>query len=377
MKYFSATIQYLKKHLWAATIILIIPSVFACVFALPFNEVAFIAEFDYRPFGQTFKLIFDESWRNFWPVIVVTFLQIVCCSFLISVTDRHLRTGTLFLKSPMRMINYSIFPVTVSVILMCAVSVLFRLILLGMVSLVQAIGVTTGLPIAAATVIISIIAFLLFAAHVIATLPMIYWPPIMFLYGYRFRDAAAASFKMISGRSSKLFVGLFIPMLIGAIIQTIVAFCNLPVWAAAIIGFFVFLIVNGYTTVYAVVSFYELGDLERRDFKPYEKYMSITSPSERVAPQPVVAITESDKDLNNTDKPDKSDNASKSTPRVAAKTKNKANGSTASTGASGRGKNTKSAGRNVKSKSAKTENPHEAAGDDNTVIDGGGGEHVV
>ena len=100
-------------------------------------------------------------------------------------------------------------------------------------------------------------------------LPMLMWAPIMFIYGYKFRDAAAMSFKLISGK--KLFWSLFLPMLICAGIQLLVGFLQVHAAIAVAVNFAVFLFTNVYTTVFTMIAFYEISGLDRRDIEPYKR----------------------------------------------------------------------------------------------------------
>lgn len=247
------------------------PSAFACFFSTPYWEVAFVTGFDYKPYvpiSETFSLIFGDSWQYVWPVVVISILQIVASSIVMSAIDRHFRTGRLSLKSPGRLLNYSIFAIAVGVIAMCVVSVIERFVLFGITILLQTVFLAAGVSVGAALSVISIAAALLFVLHVIIITPILYWSPVMFVYGYRFRDAAAASIKLISGK--RLFSGIVVPLIPCAGIELLVGFLNAPIWALWLTGFLLFLFTNLYITVYVIISFYHISDLARRDVISYE-----------------------------------------------------------------------------------------------------------
>lgn len=250
---------------------MIVPSIAACFLSTPYWEVAFVAGFDYLPYrsaSQTFRLLFGDSWQYLWPVIVVAVLQVIAAALVMSATDKHFRTGKLSLRSPWRLINNSVYPIAVGVVIMSVASVILRFLLFGLVSLVQATAGAMALSSGAALATISVVAVAMFVFHVLLITPMLYWAPIMFIYGYKFRDAAALSFKLISGK--RLFAGLLMPMLICAGLQLLIGFLQAHAAVRCAVGFFVFLFTNVYVTAYTMVTFYSVSDLDRRDIKPYQ-----------------------------------------------------------------------------------------------------------
>lgn len=250
---------------------MIVPSIAACFLYTPYWEVAFVAGFDYLPYrsaSQTFRLLFGDSWQYLWPVIVVAVMQVIAAALVMSATDKHFRTGKLSLRSPWRLINNSVYPIAVGVVIMSVASVILRFLLFGLVSLVQATASAMSLSSGAALATISVVAVAIFVFHVLLITPMLYWAPIMFIYGYKFRDAAALSFKLISGK--RLFAGLLLPMLICAGLQLLIGFLQAHIAVRCAVGFFVFLFTNVYVTTYTMVTFYSVSDLDRRDIKPYQ-----------------------------------------------------------------------------------------------------------
>ena len=265
------TFSYLKKIWWMPLVVMIIPSVVACLLSTPYWEVAFVAAFDYQPYlsaSQTFHLMFGDSWQYLWPVVVVAVLQVCGTALIMSAVSRHFRTGKMSLRSLWSMINNSIFPIAVGVAIMSAMSIIWRFLLFGLVTLVQVIAQAASFPTGAALAIIAAVAVAMFVLHVIIITPMLFWAPIMFLYGYRFRDAAAMSFKIIAGR--KLFIDLILPMLFCVGIQLLIGFLHLHVVIACVVGCITFLFTNIYASVFTMVTFYNISELERRDIKPYQ-----------------------------------------------------------------------------------------------------------
>ncbi len=274
MKYLSQTFSYLRKNFLLPTLVMIVPAVVACFLSTPYWEVSFASAFNYdmyRSAGETFRILFGDSWQYFWPVIVIAVFQVVGASLVMSAIDRHFRTGRLSLRNPLRLLNNSIAPMAIGVIVMSVFSIIWRFVLFGLVSLAQGIGSAAHLPQLATLSVISIIAIGMFILHVLIFCPMLYWAPIMFIYGHRFRDAAAASFKLISSKKqfSRLFWQLVIPLLPCAVIQMTLGYVGVPLWAMRLSGFFVFLYTNVYVTVYAILTFYRISDLDRRDVKFY------------------------------------------------------------------------------------------------------------
>ena len=263
MRYVGQTFSYLKKNFWLPTVAMLIPSVLACFLSTPYWEVSFVAAFDYEPYisaAQTFEILFGDSWQYVWPVIVIAVTQTFAAALIMSTIDRHFRTGKLSLSSPWRMINNSIFPIAIGIVVMSVLSIVWRVLLFGLVMLVQVSASAMGLPAYAALAAISVVSIALFILHVIIITPMLFWAPIMFIYGYRFRDAAAASFKLISGK--KIFRSMFLPILICAVVQLLMGYLQVHYAIAVAVNFAVFLFTNGYITVFTMLTFY--------DIKPYQ-----------------------------------------------------------------------------------------------------------
>ncbi len=331
MKYVAATFSYLKKHFWLPLAVMIVPSVIACFLYSPYWEVSFVSAYDYYPYvpiKQSFRIIFGDPWLYLWPVIVIGIFQVVGAALITSAIGTHLRTGKLSLKHPFRMVNTAIFPTALCVAIMCAVSILWRFILFGLTTLVCVIGNAAGLPAGATLAVIAVIACVMFFFHVLIITPMLYWSPIMAFYGYGFRDAAAASFKLISGK--KVFGGLFFPMLLCAAIQLLIGFLNVHVWITWVMDAVIFLVTNAYVPVYVVISFYKISGLDRRDVLPYE--LSLPSPVRQTATtaakasgatEPKADESESETPKNKTDNKNKADKHSdKKTAEKGARAKN-------------------------------------------------------
>lgn len=247
-----------------------VPSVAACFLSTPYWEVSFVTGYGFDPFisfGELFGMVFDDYWKYVWPVVLISALQIVASSLIMSAIDRHFRTGKMSLKSPFRLMNMSIVPILLGVLVMCAVGIVWRFVLYGLVSLAQTISAAASFSSTATLVIITVIALVLFYLHVMIIVPMLYWAPLMFVYGYGLRDAASYSFKMIGGK--KVFAGLVIPMFLCAGIQLLTGFLGAHVAVANVVDFVVYLFTNTYVTVYVIVSFYNISELDRRDVVIY------------------------------------------------------------------------------------------------------------
>lgn len=270
MKYLKKTFSYLKKNFWLPVAVMIAPAVVACFLSTPYWEVSFVSAFDMSNMSvkATGHIMFGDSWQFIWPVVVIAVFQIAGTTLIMSAVDKHFKTGKLSLRMPLRLINNTVFPITAGVVVMCAFSILWRLAEFGLTSLAQVVcGAFDFVP-QATVAVIGILVVVLFFFHVLITTPMLFWAPTMFIYGYGFRDAAATSFKMISGK--KVFRGLFVPLSVCAAVQMLVGFLNPYYAVACVVNFIVFLATNVFVPVYVMVSFYEISGLDRRDVKPYE-----------------------------------------------------------------------------------------------------------
>ena len=290
------------------------PAIVACFIYSPYDELTFIASMDYkayRPISQTFNIMFGESWKFVWPVVLIGILQVVASSLIMSAVDRHFRTGKLSLRSPIRLLNYSIAPIAISVAVMCVTAVILRFALFGLVTLVQVSFRAMGANESFAFAVICVLAVAVFIAHIVIITPMLFWAPSMFIYGYKFRDAAASSIKLMSGK--KMYRGLVFPLLILAVVQLIFAFLDLHVSVTYIVGFVIFLVTNVYVVAYVIVSFYKISGLDRRDIMPYRVPLPPAPPQPE--PEPASAPTDKPKksEKSPADKPKKADKKSDST----------------------------------------------------------------
>ena len=168
MKFVAPTFAYLKKSGWLPLLVMLVPATVACFIYSPYDELTFIASFDYKayiPIGRTFNLMFGESWKFVWPVVVIGVFQVVASSLAMSAIDRHFRTGKLSLRSPARLLNYSIFPLAVCVAIMCVTAIVLRFVLFGLVSLVQVSFKAMGVNESVAFAVICVLAVAVFIVH--------------------------------------------------------------------------------------------------------------------------------------------------------------------------------------------------------------------
>ncbi len=212
--------------------------------------------------------MFGDSWQYIWPVVVIAVCQIVGTTLIMSAIDKHFKTGKLSIRMPLRLVNNTVFPIAAGVVVMSVISILWRFAEFGLVSLVQVVCEAFDFVPQATVALIGILAVVLFFFHVLIIMPILFWAPTMFVYGYGFRDAAATSFKLISGK--KVFRGLFVPLVACVAVQMLVGFLNPYYAVACVVGFIVFLATNVFVPVYVMVSFYGISELDRRDLKPYE-----------------------------------------------------------------------------------------------------------
>ncbi len=270
VKYLAQTFSYLKKSFWLPLVAMVIPAVLACFLSTPYWEVSCVAAFDYNPYrsaSETFGILFGDSWMFVWPVVLIAAFQILGAAIVIAAVDMHFRTGRLTVRSPLRHINNTVAPIAIGVAVMSVFSILWRFLLFGLVMLVQACCGGMGFPAGVTLAVISVITVGMFVLHVLIITPVLFWAPIMIVYGYKFRDAAAMSYKLLAGKH--VFVGLFLPLLLCAGLQLLVGLLQAHSAISITTSFVIFLFTNAYATVYTMVAFYTISELDRRDLKPY------------------------------------------------------------------------------------------------------------
>ncbi|MCH5351168.1 MAG: hypothetical protein J1F39_04285, partial [Clostridiales bacterium] len=262
------------------------------------------------------------------------------------------------------------------VLIMSVVSVVYRFVLYGLVALVQWISDAAHFVPIATQIVITVVAVGIFILHVLTIVPILYWAPMMFVYGYGLRDAAAYSFKMIGGK--KVGRGIMLPLVICAGIQLLVGFTGAHNVVVTIVDFVVYLFTNMYVTVYVIVSFYHVSELDRRDVVVY---MPIVTEPVKPEPKP-----DKPKDREDKDEPKEGDESAREadgqnndkkavkTPKTQAKGKaNKANKATGKKPAA----NPSNGGKKNKSKSETASSGGEVARENNAEAEEREGGDVV
>ena len=95
-----------------------------------------------------------------------------------------------------------------------------------------------------------------------------YWTPMMVIYGFSFRDAAAASIRLLDGNMFGILCGLILPFVIVAVLQN--AFCFIPNAVVLIVlAVLLYLFLIMYVMSFIMVSMFGLSKMERRDEKSF------------------------------------------------------------------------------------------------------------
>ena len=180
--------------------------------------------------------------------------------------EKHFRSGKLMLKEPLKQINNYMLPVLVTFILLSLILALYGALQTGMVTLLHFIISGRGYPSALNLVIAGILSLALFVLSMWAACSSMYWTPMMVIYGYSFRDAAAASYRLLDGKIFRTMCGLLVPFLIVAVLQTVFSFIN-NVYVSAALAVFLYLFLIVYVVSYVMISMFALSGMERRDVK--------------------------------------------------------------------------------------------------------------
>lgn len=273
MGYIGKTFKYLKKSGWLIALIMLVPSIVAGLLSTPFWELTFVPTIMNQPNGHRaialFFVLFGDSWKNAWPVIVITTVSILFFSFAFAVISRHFRTGRLSVSRPFKSINLFLAPVSINVLIISLLSIAWRFVVYGIMSLVRVICFSLYASSTTVYILLVFFALVLFVVHIFMLAPMLTWAPLMTEFGYSFRDAASASFRMLGKNAGKLFIGLLLPLLIPLLATVLLEIFAVAEWIKIIVFCVIYLLIYTYICAYIMVATFDVYQLERRDVPKY------------------------------------------------------------------------------------------------------------
>ena len=272
MAYVKKTFKYMLKAFWALALVCLPAALALGVFTKPMASLSYIGEYassDIKGFADIFWLIFNKYATKYVYPIVLIFVALVFSSALsLSVIEKHFRVGKLMLRAPLGQINNYFLPVVISYTILALIMALYGIIQTGLVALLHVLLSGWGQPTVFNAVIAAILSLGLFVLSMWAACSAMYWTPIMVIYGFSFRDAAAASIRLLDGNMFGILCGLILPFVIVAVLQN--AFCFIPNAVVLIVlAVLLYLFLIMYVMSFIMVSMFGLSKMERRDEKSF------------------------------------------------------------------------------------------------------------
>lgn len=240
------------------------------IFTKPMGSLSYLAAYSQtavRGFPDMFWLIFNRyATKYVYPLVLILSSLVFCTSLCLSIIEKHFRVGKLLLVSPLKQINIYFLPVALSFILLSLILALYGMVQTGVLTLLHGLISGWGYPSVLNLILAAVISLALFVLFVLAACSTMYWAPMMVIYGFSFRDAAASSLRLIDGKTGRILAGLLFPFLLVAVLESVFSFIpNKYVCAALGVAEYLFLIM--YVIAYIMVSMFDLSGMERRDEK--------------------------------------------------------------------------------------------------------------
>ncbi|MCI8413915.1 MAG: hypothetical protein HFE47_07500 [Clostridia bacterium] len=270
MAYVGKTFQYMGRAFWALALVCLPAAIVLGIFTVPMASLSYFVSYassDIGGFTDMFWLFFSKAaLRHVYPLVLILLALIFSVSLALSVIEKHFRVGKLMLLSPLKQINNYILPLLATFSILTLILCLYGMVQTGVLTLLHFLVGGKGAPGVLNLVLAAVISTGLFVLSVFAACSTMYWTPMMVIYGFSFRDAAASSLRLIDRKTGGILLGLLTPFLIVAVLANVVAFIPNAV-VCIVLGVFLYLFLIMYIVTYIMVSMFDLMGMERRDAK--------------------------------------------------------------------------------------------------------------
>lgn len=270
MVYVKETFKYMFRAFFVLALVCLPAAVLLGIFSKPMATLSYLVSYSdifVRSFKDVFWMFFNRyATVYFYPLVLIFLSLVFCVSLALSVVEKHFRIGKLMLKAPLRQINNYVIPVLLTFTILSLIMVLYGLVQTGLLTLLHMIVSGKGYPNALTMVLAVMVSLTLFVLVVFVSCSIMYWTPMMVIYGFSFRDAAAASLRLIDHKTGSVLFGVLLPFLIVAILQSLFSFIA-NVYVGCALGAVLYLFLIMYLVCYIMVSMFDLSDMERRDKK--------------------------------------------------------------------------------------------------------------
>jgi len=276
MRFIKDTLSYLKSAFWVAALVAAVPSILLGLFVKPMSTLTFLTDYYRMEIGGFFDIyklmIVDRGFDTVWIALLVLVTLLIYFSVSLAMIEKHMRTGRLTARRLVADLNNNIISTVMSLVAFGIFLAVVQVLLSSVLTLLHSIvGTHTATPKPMDCVYATIIALIAFGAMIRVVVEMMFWGPVMQVYGYTFRDAIIETSHITDKNTLTIYIGLLVPCLIVAIIEFV--FCLLPLSGAGI--HIVQVVVNSilhmaviiYVPAYIMNALFSITELERRDTK--------------------------------------------------------------------------------------------------------------
>ena len=194
MRFFKNTLSYLKSAFLVAALVAVIPSILLGIFVKPMSTITFLADYYHVKivnFLDIYRLmIIDRGIDTIWIALLVLVSLLIYFSISLAMIEKHMRTGRLTARRLVADLNNNIMSTIISMVAFSIFLAIVQVLLSSVLTLLHSIvGSHTAVPKPMECVYATFIALIVFAATIRFVTEMMFWGPVMQVYGYAFRDA--------------------------------------------------------------------------------------------------------------------------------------------------------------------------------------------
>ncbi|MBO5215205.1 MAG: hypothetical protein J6B79_03365 [Clostridia bacterium] len=275
MKYAKMTLEYLYKNFLRMFCVAIVPAIVIVFFLQPKGfGILFTVEdlAGVETFLDIFFLAFNKNLFTQYPYMIVVGLGLLltCVCYTMGMLERHFKTGKLSLRNPFSMMNNAFIPALIVLSLLFAVYMIFKFLIVCVLSLHALIFNSLGMPYLAMSIIVGALGIVGFGFTLKICRPIMLSSATMLIYGYTFKDAMGVTVKMGDKQSVKeIDLALLLPFAIYMLIRVLGVAVGINEIVAEIILSVVTVFLLQYATTLIFVAFFDLTGIERRDLKKY------------------------------------------------------------------------------------------------------------
>lgn len=270
MKHIGMTIKYLFSNFWRLFITLIPICVLCAFFIKPLTSVTalyYVTREEFiDPKGLIDTLDFATEWYYVFIYAGIVLLLAAFLSYAYITVYRHMRTGKISIRTPLRYMNGGFIPFAKILGCMLVYVILVQLVISGVLVLLTSIFSSLSIP----YWIFRIIAYLLIIFVVVFSNFMLKTPLMMifhmYVYGYGIMEAWSANGKLLDAKVSRtMFFETLLPIVLIIILNFVCVLISIPYWAEIIIRSVVYFFVLAYYITLAITVMFDLCEIERRD----------------------------------------------------------------------------------------------------------------